>query len=51
MERRLFERGGAPIVLDGTALQSGLNADLGDATVLHLVRNLDGRHDGIHRDA
>jgi bifunctional enzyme CysN/CysC len=30
MERRLFERGGAPIVLDGTALQSGLNADLGD---------------------
>jgi bifunctional enzyme CysN/CysC len=31
IERRLFERGGAPIVLEGQALQSGLNADLGDA--------------------
>jgi bifunctional enzyme CysN/CysC len=30
IERRLFERGGAPIVLEGDALQSGLNADLGD---------------------
>jgi bifunctional enzyme CysN/CysC len=31
IERRLFERGGAPIVLEGHALRSGLNADLGDA--------------------
>jgi bifunctional enzyme CysN/CysC len=30
VERRLFERGGAPIVLEGHALQRGLNADLGD---------------------
>ncbi len=30
IERRLFERGGAPIVLEGNALRSGLNADLGD---------------------
>jgi bifunctional enzyme CysN/CysC len=30
-ERRLFERGGAPLVLDGSVLQSGLNADLGGA--------------------
>jgi bifunctional enzyme CysN/CysC len=30
IERRLFERGGAPIVLDGYSLQGGLNADLGD---------------------
>jgi bifunctional enzyme CysN/CysC len=30
IERRLFERGGTPMVLEGTALQSGLNADLGD---------------------
>ncbi|HEY4403805.1 MAG TPA: adenylyl-sulfate kinase, partial [Xanthobacteraceae bacterium] len=30
IERRLFERGGAPVVLDGNELQSGLNADLGD---------------------
>jgi bifunctional enzyme CysN/CysC len=30
IERRLFERGGAPIVLDGHVLQGGLNADLGD---------------------
>jgi bifunctional enzyme CysN/CysC len=30
IERRLFERGGAPIVLEGTALHSGLNADLGN---------------------
>jgi bifunctional enzyme CysN/CysC len=29
-ERRLFDRGGAPIVLDRAALQAGLNADLGD---------------------
>jgi bifunctional enzyme CysN/CysC len=29
-ERRLFDRGGAAIVLDRTALQAGLNADLGD---------------------
>jgi bifunctional enzyme CysN/CysC len=29
-ERRLFERGGAPIVLEGRTLQGGLNADLGD---------------------
>jgi bifunctional enzyme CysN/CysC len=32
IERRLFERGVAPIVLDGNALQGGLNADLGDTT-------------------
>jgi bifunctional enzyme CysN/CysC len=31
IERRLFERGGAPIVLDGSTMQSGLNADLGSA--------------------
>jgi bifunctional enzyme CysN/CysC len=31
IERRLLERGGAPIVLEGSALQTGLNADLGDA--------------------
>jgi bifunctional enzyme CysN/CysC len=30
IERRLFEHGGAPIVLDGYSLQGGLNADLGD---------------------
>ena len=30
VERRLFERGGAPIVLEGNALRGGLNADLGD---------------------
>jgi bifunctional enzyme CysN/CysC len=30
IERRLFERGGAPIVLEGNALRGGLNADLGD---------------------
>jgi bifunctional enzyme CysN/CysC len=30
IERRLFERGGAPIMLEGSALRSGLNADLGD---------------------
>jgi bifunctional enzyme CysN/CysC len=30
IERRLFERGGAPIVLEAEALRSGLNADLGD---------------------
>jgi bifunctional enzyme CysN/CysC len=30
IERRLFERGGAPIVLEGNALARGLNADLGD---------------------
>jgi len=29
-ERRLFDRGGAPMVLDRAALQAGLNADLGD---------------------
>jgi bifunctional enzyme CysN/CysC len=29
IERRLLERGGDPIVLDGSMLQSGLNADLG----------------------
>ena len=29
-ERRLFDRGGSPIVLDRAALQAGLNADLGD---------------------
>jgi bifunctional enzyme CysN/CysC len=29
-ERRLFDRGGAAIVLDRTVLQAGLNADLGD---------------------
>ena len=33
IERRLFERGGAPIVLEGNALRSGLNAGLGDAPV------------------
>ena len=31
VERRLLERGGDPIVLDGGMLQSGLNADLGSA--------------------
>jgi bifunctional enzyme CysN/CysC len=31
VERRLLERGGAPIVLEGDALQGGLNADLGGA--------------------
>jgi bifunctional enzyme CysN/CysC len=30
-ERRLFERGGAPIVLDRAALAAAFNADLGDA--------------------
>jgi bifunctional enzyme CysN/CysC len=30
IERRLFERGGAPVVLEDIALRSGLNADLGD---------------------
>jgi bifunctional enzyme CysN/CysC len=30
LERRLFERGGAPVVLEGNALQRGLNADLDD---------------------
>jgi bifunctional enzyme CysN/CysC len=30
IERRLFERGGTPIVLEGNALLGGLNADLGD---------------------
>jgi bifunctional enzyme CysN/CysC len=30
IERRLFDRGGAPIVLDAEALRQGLNADLGD---------------------
>jgi adenylylsulfate kinase-like enzyme len=30
IERRLFDRGGAPIVLEAQALRSGLNADLGD---------------------
>jgi bifunctional enzyme CysN/CysC len=29
VERRLFDRGGAPVVLDPDALRSGLNADLG----------------------
>jgi bifunctional enzyme CysN/CysC len=32
-ERRLFERGGAPTVLEARALQSGLNADLADTPV------------------
>jgi bifunctional enzyme CysN/CysC len=31
IERRLLERGGDPIVLDGSMLQGGLNADLGSA--------------------
>jgi bifunctional enzyme CysN/CysC len=31
IERRLFERGGAPLVLDGSMLQNRLNADLGGA--------------------
>jgi bifunctional enzyme CysN/CysC len=35
IERRLFERAGAPIVLEGNALQSGLNADLGDTPSDH----------------
>ncbi|HEY6256579.1 MAG TPA: GTP-binding protein [Xanthobacteraceae bacterium] len=30
IERRLFERGGMPVVLEDNALRSGLNADLGD---------------------
>jgi bifunctional enzyme CysN/CysC len=30
IERRLFERGGVPIVLEAGALRSGLNTDLGD---------------------
>lgn len=29
LERRLFERGGAPILLDGDTLRAGLNNDLG----------------------
>jgi adenylylsulfate kinase-like enzyme len=29
VERRLFDRGGAPVVLETDALRSGLNADLG----------------------
>jgi bifunctional enzyme CysN/CysC len=28
-ERKLFERGGAPVLLDGDSLRAGLNADLG----------------------
>jgi bifunctional enzyme CysN/CysC len=52
IERRLFERGGAPIMLEGSALRSGLNADLGDTpadraetirrtaeVAIHLARN------------
>jgi bifunctional enzyme CysN/CysC len=35
IERRLIERGGAPIVLEGIALQRGLNADLGDTPADH----------------
>jgi len=35
IERRLFERGGTPIVLEGSALRSGLNADLGDTPADH----------------
>jgi bifunctional enzyme CysN/CysC len=31
VERRLLDRGGDPIVLDGDTLRSGLNADLGSA--------------------
>jgi bifunctional enzyme CysN/CysC len=31
IERRLFDRGGAPVVLEADALRRGLNADLGDA--------------------
>jgi bifunctional enzyme CysN/CysC len=31
LERRLFERGGAAVLLDGDTLRSGLNADLGFA--------------------
>ena len=34
-ERRLFERGGAPIVLDRAALAAAFNADLGDAPAEH----------------
>ena len=30
VERRLFERGGQPVVLESNALQTGLNADLAD---------------------
>ncbi len=29
LERRLFERGGAPVLLDGDTLRAGLNSDLG----------------------
>jgi bifunctional enzyme CysN/CysC len=52
IERRLFEGGGAPIMLEGSALRSGLNADLGDTpadraetirrtaeVAIHLARN------------
>jgi bifunctional enzyme CysN/CysC len=35
VERRLFERGGAPIVLDDQSLRAGLNSDLGDAAADH----------------
>jgi bifunctional enzyme CysN/CysC len=35
IERRLFERGGMPIVLDGRALRHGLNANLGDTPADH----------------
>jgi bifunctional enzyme CysN/CysC len=34
-ERRLFERGGAPIVLDRAALEAAFNVDLGDTPAEH----------------
>src|SRR3974377_1893736 len=32
LERRLFARGGSPILLDGDTLRAGLNGDLGFST-------------------
>jgi bifunctional enzyme CysN/CysC len=44
VERRIFDRGGAPIVLDADALRSGLNADLGDtpAAEAEIIRRTAG---------
>src|SRR5450755_1100379 len=42
LERRLFSRGGAPILLDGDTLRAGLNGDLGfsDANRAENIRRL-----------
>jgi bifunctional enzyme CysN/CysC len=42
LERRLFSRGGAPILLDGDTLRAGLNGDLGfsDADRAENIRRL-----------